>query len=431
MLHDYKIICNIGKGSFSTVYKAQHKISQENIAIKVISLKLLEKYKERILAELSIIKKLDHDNILSFKEIYQSTNNIYILSELCDGTLTKIIKTFYMSENEIHKVFKQIIQGIKYLYDNKIFHRDIKPDNILIKDDKIKIADFGFAKEIDKYNLVMNTLCGSPLYMAPEIILNKPYDINSDIWSLGIILYEMMYKKHPYNDVNSILKLINNFNSNISISFPNLNYSKELLSLVSNMLIQNPKNRMEWEILFEHEWLNKRVADSFSNTIILGTVGTEISEFDLLFGNNSSTKSESDSILGDSQKISNSKNNSKSVDPPVNQFNYTKSEPINIVKSNSSRESRESYEIPRTESYKLKIGSHDVEIKEDYFYNAVNAVDGKDVMNTAREVNTTNKSTSNITHTISSDPYPKKEILNTNKNTFFSFIKNPFEYFSL
>ena len=176
MINDYDQIKQIGRGSFSKVYSAIHKITKESVAIKRIPLHIFNKFKERMLAELEIIKKLKHENVLKFYEIYQSKNNIYILSELCEGGTLMNIMDDIMSEQKIWEIYKQIISGIKYLYEHKIFHRDIKPENILLKDNVVKIADFGFAKEIDDYNVMMDTICGSPLYMAPEIVLSRPTD---------------------------------------------------------------------------------------------------------------------------------------------------------------------------------------------------------------------------------------------------------------
>lgn len=367
MLNDYENVTRIGKGSFSEVFKASHKITKRWVAIKRIKIELFNKYKIRILAELDIIKKLRHPNILEFFDIYQSKNHIYILSELCDSTLTKIIN-ISMSEKQIFDIYSQVINGIKYLYDHKIFHRDIKPENILIKDDVIKIADFGFAKEINDYNKVMDTICGSPLFMAPEIVLNKPYSIKSDIWSLGIILYQMMYQNHPYGEVKNIIQLVNNYNVKTKILYPKKNYSEDLINLVKNMLIYDADQRLSWEKLFSHEWFNgsKITINMTEQSLLKSDV---ILDENLMFGdlNNSKTDSE----IYDSVK--NSKNNSNLK---YNENYYGKSEPIKIInKKNNDSDIIDSrgpnLSIPKTDSLKIQIADKHINLNEDHFGESV------------------------------------------------------------
>lgn len=366
MLNDYEQVQPIGKGSFSKVYKAVNKYTKKPVAIKVIPIKLFNRYKERILAELDIIRKLKHVNILEFFEIYQSRNNIYVLSELCDGTLTKII-SIITTEQQIFDIYAQIINGIKYLYDHKIFHRDIKPENILIKNDIIKIADFGFAKETEDYNKISDTICGSPLYMAPEIVLEKPYSIKSDIWSLGIILYQMMYKTHPYGEVKTIIQLVNNFNIKTPIQFPEKNYTKELIDLVSKMLTYDPNNRISWDNLFNHTWLIKKILVNMTEQSMLRP--DIILDDNLLFGSQTSTRS--DSEINDSYK-----ENMISDDQIENEYDntfYLKSRPIAINKKkntldlNDSGYNNSSYSLPKTDSLKIQIADKHININEDHF----------------------------------------------------------------
>ena len=388
MLNDYEQKREIGRGSFSTVVSAVHKITGEMVAVKKIKLEIFDKYKGRILAELDIIRKLKHENVLKFYEIYQSKNHIYILSELCDGTLTKLINKT-MSEQQIFDIYKQIMNGIKYLYDNKIFHRDIKPENILIKDNIIKIADFGFAKEIKNYNNLMDTICGSPLYMAPEIVLNKPYNSKSDIWSLGIILYFMMYKKHPYGEVKSILHLLENYKSKTKILCPKQDFSYDLINLTSQMLIYEPNDRISWENLFDHNWLNRKIPIS----IIDQSMSTDIVFDDnILFESQNSVKSNAGESYNDScndsrnDSCNDSRNDShndshngsdvKKSDNDINDkiksmIQINRTEPIKINKKYNKLDLISSkspqYNIPRAESLKIQIADKEININEDHF----------------------------------------------------------------
>ena len=256
MLNDYINATEIGRGSFSKVYSAKHKITGDLVAIKKIRMDVFNQYRIRMMAELDIIRKLKHNHILAFHGIYQSKNNIYILSELCDGTLSTYIES-NNTEKEIHDIYKQIIEGIKYLYENKIYHRDIKPENILLKDKVVKIADFGFAKEtnMNENTKMSNTICGSPSYMAPELILDSPKNGKSDIWSLGVILYQMMYNRHPAGEIKNYVQLYNFYSMKKNIIFKDT-YSESLNRLVKNMLDYNIDTRISWKDLFSNEWLN-------------------------------------------------------------------------------------------------------------------------------------------------------------------------------
>ena len=111
---------------------------------------------------------------------------------------TKIRKKSYLSENETFSYFIQVINGINFLHDNNFIHRDIKPENILLDDKNyIKLCDFGWCVKLEE-NEMRNTICGTYEYMSPELVNNKQYNYNVDIWALGILLYEMIHGKSPF-----------------------------------------------------------------------------------------------------------------------------------------------------------------------------------------------------------------------------------------
>ena len=120
------------------------------------------------------------------------------------GDLSHFLNKKPLKEKFCRKYMKQLSNGLNYLLDNNILHRDLKPQNILLsKNYDIKITDFGFATYYTKDSII-NTLCGSPMYMAPEIIIKNGYNYNSDLWSVGIILYEMIHGYTPFNVLNFI-----------------------------------------------------------------------------------------------------------------------------------------------------------------------------------------------------------------------------------
>ena len=191
----YNTIKFIGKGAFSEVYLVQDKKTEKIYAKKCIHQKNIT-LKE---LELIIMKKIKHPNIVSFYSSYQENDSLNIIIEYCEkGDLHQFLNGRKMKEKHALHYFYQILQGLNYLHSNNIIHRDIKPQNILVdKNNVCKIADFGFAryKEEDK---LLKTMCGSPLYMAPEIIKKQHYTESADIWSAGVLFFQMLTGTQPF-----------------------------------------------------------------------------------------------------------------------------------------------------------------------------------------------------------------------------------------
>jgi serine/threonine-protein kinase ULK/ATG1 len=130
----------------------------------------------------------------------KTANNFYFVYEYCNGgTLDKLMqKEGPFPEKRALIFFKQIVEAFKILSRSNIMHRDIKPDNILINNGTIKIADFGFCKPLENANELAQTMLGSPIYMAPEVIKGEIYTMKADIWSVGVVLYQMVFGKCPF-----------------------------------------------------------------------------------------------------------------------------------------------------------------------------------------------------------------------------------------
>lgn len=261
-LGDYVYINkSIGKGSFSRVYKGKNMITNKDVAIKKIKVnKLGKQLLNRLNMEIDLMKKLNHENIIQLYDVLQSNNKKYtfIIMEYCENdSLHKLIKRT-LNEQEIHYYMTQLRNGLQYMSDNNIIHRDLKPQNILLTNNykTLKIVDFGFAKNTFNNISLMDTLCGSPLYMAPEIINKKKYNIQSDLWSIGIILYEMIYQKHPYGKPINILDLMDRLNTR-DIQFPDNDMSNECTDLLKLLLHVDVNSRMTWQKFFDHEWFKK------------------------------------------------------------------------------------------------------------------------------------------------------------------------------
>jgi serine/threonine protein kinase len=236
----------IAHGSFSIIFKGKSKDTSTNIAIKKITRVLDKKYLD---SEIQLLKTLNHPNIITFYQEIYDHSDIYLVFEYCNnGHLGNYIET--KSKENDYKFLVEILYGLEYLFLNNITHRDIKPQNILIKDNQIKISDFGFAKNCSEDDL-LGTFCGSPLYMAPELFQMSSYTSKSDIWSLGVILYELIVKSHPYPSKNRT-ELITKLKSN-SIDFSMIS-DPLLQDFISKMLKVNPEERIDWSGIFKDPW---------------------------------------------------------------------------------------------------------------------------------------------------------------------------------
>ncbi|CAD8067577.1 unnamed protein product [Paramecium sonneborni] len=193
----------IGEGYSSSVYKGINIYTNQVVAIKVINFSTLTTPISQTLLknEITILKQLDHENLMKVYEIFETKNNTYIICEYCnDGDLANILEKTNFTQTEILSIFLQVAKGVKALHDQKIIHRDIKPANILRSNGIYKLSDFGFAIiENDFESIIKRFSVGTPVYMAPETVQLNCYSEKSDIWSLGVVLYLMVYKEIPFN----------------------------------------------------------------------------------------------------------------------------------------------------------------------------------------------------------------------------------------
>ena len=246
----YKKIGVLSSNDFEIVYKAKSKMNNEYVVIKEIKKIKVEK---KILEEIEIMKKIKSENLVKLIEIKEEKDSFYIISELCylnieeylkkrkDGLLIEEIKEFLLDLN----------QGLKEMINNKIIHGDIKPSNILISLDNnninkicFKISDFGLSKLIEK-NISKNIRTFQ--LMSPECLKGEKKSYKSDIWSLGILIYYLLFKQYPYNGTEQeIIKQIE--------SKKQLNIIKDNLldDLLKQMLNPNIDERINWEDYFNH-----------------------------------------------------------------------------------------------------------------------------------------------------------------------------------
>ena len=239
----------IGRGAFAKVYRAKNKETNKYVAIKEID-KTRINYKD-ILNEIEIMKKLKSDNSLLLIDEIETKESYYLILELCYISLDEYIKERKdnLSIDEIREVLLELNKSLKEMKEKNILHRDLKPSNILLtlnksKINKIsfKISDFGLSKLLDENNSM--SINGTPITMAPEVLNGENELIcdKSDIWSLGIIIYYMLFKEYPYNGQNEY-QIIQNMEANKQLKQIN---NKELNDLIKKMLRSNINERISW-----------------------------------------------------------------------------------------------------------------------------------------------------------------------------------------
>ena len=252
-IKEYKIISLIGKGAHGSVYKVQNINTNEFFAMKMYL--ITENNQNDIQSienETKILSKLNHPNIIKLYSYFQFKDSFCLLMELCEhGDLYKLIeqkkqKRQHFNESEIKQYLYEICKGLEYLHSHKIIHRDLKSLNIFLsKTNHIKIGDFGVSKQLINNKKFATTFVGTPYYLSPEICSEKPYDEKSDMWSLGVILYEMINLQKPYesnSQLGLVMKIIKEAPKPIDNDIRNL-FSGRLVGLIYSLLEKNPKRR--------------------------------------------------------------------------------------------------------------------------------------------------------------------------------------------
>ena len=251
---------NIGIGGFGKVYKVRHKVSKNVYAVKVVNKnKIIENSLiEQMKLEVRIMYSVDHKNIIKLYNHYEDDDNFYLVMELAPKSqlYSKLKLQGRFDEKFVGKVMAQMISAIEYLHSFKppIIHRDIKPENILLDaDENCKLSDFGWSNFSADADIKRNTYCGTPDYLAPEMIEHKGHDTTLDIWSLGVLLFELLAGKPPFDGSKGQKELFANIKNN------KINYLKDFSStakdLVSKILKLDPKQRLSLKEIKSHPWI--------------------------------------------------------------------------------------------------------------------------------------------------------------------------------
>ncbi|CAL4912273.1 unnamed protein product [Urochloa decumbens] len=256
---EYMLQRQVGQGSFAKVFRAVHRRTGARVAVKAIDRRRVEKrVHDGIIKEREILKSIDHPNILRLLDTIDTTNMMYLVLEYCNGgdLDAYLQKRGRLPVDTAKDLMRQLAEGLKVLRERNIVHRDLKPQNLLLSTSGdaiiLKIGDFGFAK----HENLAATICGSPYYMAPEIWQGKDYDAKSDLWSVGVILFQLVTGKVPYSG-STCFQLQQNILASSELNFPSEIEADcpDCIDLCRRLLRRDPRKRICFEEFFNHKFL--------------------------------------------------------------------------------------------------------------------------------------------------------------------------------
>lgn len=258
-LADFSLEHTIGRGTFGKVKRARHLPTGHHAAVKILQKAKMVNKKDllRLQREREILRQVSHPNILQLYQLDESPKSYYIVTELVEGEelFQKINRLGRLSEEMAAVYFVQLLDAELYLWRRGICHRDIKPENIIVKDDRLKLIDFGLSNYCRRGQR-LHTSCGSPCYAAPEMMNEKQYDAEkTEVWALGVTLYAMLTGRLPFEHSNT-QKLYKMMESSQYEEIPDV--SSSLRSLVRAMIEVRPECRIGLQEIAEHVWVKSQ-----------------------------------------------------------------------------------------------------------------------------------------------------------------------------
>jgi serine/threonine protein kinase len=256
----YEIKEELGRGEFSVVFLGVHRKTGEKYAIKVIDKANVDV--SRLESEVAILKKVQHPNIIALKEFFDTPKKLYLVMELVTGgeLFQKIVELGSYTEAVAAACVRNILSAVAYLHSQGIVHRDLKPTNLLLKSPsditEVKLADFGLSKIITGEPL--NTTCGTPIYVAPEVLAGEGYDKAVDLWSVGVIMYILLCGFPPFfDDGKNMARLFEQIMAG-QFDYPEPYWSgisDEAKDLINHLLQVDPAKRYTAEKALQHPWI--------------------------------------------------------------------------------------------------------------------------------------------------------------------------------
>lgn len=267
-LQDFEFLGKLGQGSFGTVFKVRRKgkasPADRNIYVmKQINISSMDRRGQQdAINEVHILASLDSPFIVKYFDSFVEHKVLNIVMEFCEkGDLSKLIKAQMgrlLPEPRIWSFFLQMCLGLEYLHSKKILHRDIKSMNVFMaKEDSLRIGDLGVAKVLSNTAAFAHTMVGTPYYLSPELCEERPYNVKSDVWALGCVLYEMCTLRHPFDAHNQgalVLKIIRGSFAPVSSQ-----YSTELREMLAGCLCKDYRRRLSIKNVLKSPGIKERV----------------------------------------------------------------------------------------------------------------------------------------------------------------------------
>lgn len=268
----YEVGRLLGQGTFAKVYYARNIKTGQSVAIKVIDKEKVVRVglMNQIKREISVMKLVRHPNIVHLYEVMATKTKIYFIMEYCKGgeLFNKVAKG-RLKEDAARKYFQQLINAVDFCHSRGVYHRDLKPENLLLDDDEnLKISDFGLSALVESKHQdgLLHTTCGTPAYVAPEVINRRGYDgTKADIWSCGVVLYVLLAGYLPFQDSNlmEMYRKIGKADYKCPSWFP-----PEARRLLSRMLDPNPSSRISLAKIRASSWFRRGISTSSKSTVV-------------------------------------------------------------------------------------------------------------------------------------------------------------------
>ncbi|KAL1213287.1 CBL-interacting serine/threonine-protein kinase 15 [Cardamine amara subsp. amara] len=257
----YEVGRLLGQGTFAKVYHARNLKTADSVAIKVIDKESILKVgmTEQIKREISVMRLLRHPNIVELHEVMATKSKIYFVMEhVKGGELFNKVSTGKVREDVARKYFQQLVRAVDYCHSRGVCHRDLKPENLLLDEQgNLKVSDFGLSALADsrRQDGLLHTTCGTPAYVAPEVISRKGYDgFKADVWSCGVILFVLLAGYLPFRDSN-LMELYKKIGK-AEVKFPSW-FAPGAKRLLKRILDPNPNTRVSTEKIMKSSWFRK------------------------------------------------------------------------------------------------------------------------------------------------------------------------------
>ncbi|CAK6953717.1 serine/threonine-protein kinase 36 [Scomber scombrus] len=254
-MNSYHVLELVGEGSFGRVHKGRRRFTGQVVALKFMpKVGRSEKELRSLKREIDIMRGLQHPNIVQLFDSFETETDVVVVTEYAEGQLFQILEDDgSLPESQVREIACQLVSALYYLHSHRILHRDMKPQNILLgKSGVLKLCDFGFARAMSVSTLVLTSIKGTPLYMSPELVEEKPYDHTADLWSLGCILYELHTGAPPFY-TNSIFHLVQLIVRD-SVRWPDT-MSDTCTNFLKGLLTKDPQKRLSWPDLLHHPFV--------------------------------------------------------------------------------------------------------------------------------------------------------------------------------